>query len=251
MFTTNYTSVNLHFLNAAGDVLVPDPRFFASGDQTPREVVRAQLAGPSAWLEPVVQKVATAKVGVDDVTVEADGLVAIRLAAAANSLSARPAQGTAGRTGVHHDRAEPGRRGHGHRRRTALGVGLRHLPGRAADLRPSLAPTSTSAPRVLFTVSDQKVKRLPRAVPVGRPGRGRDERGEAGADRRAQRPGRAGGDHGSGDSTAGGPDRLGQAEGGAGRAAACCDPTTPATASCGRSPPPARTACGSTATRQR
>jgi len=159
MFTTNYAAVNLHFLNAAGDVLVPDPRFFASGDQTPAAVVRAQLDGPSTWLEPVVQKVATADVGVDGVTIQADGVVDVRLAAAAGALSleqrkallAELAYTMTGLSEVNAAQVSAG----GQPWKSDFGtsqVGPQTFA--------SLSPTNTSAPRVLFTVSDEKLKRL-------------------------------------------------------------------------------------------
>ncbi len=159
MFTTNYTAVNLHFLNAAGDVLVPDPRFFASGDQTPASVVRAQLDGPSAWLEPVVQKVDTAEVGVDGVTIQADGVVDVRLAAGAGALSLE--QRRALLTELAYTMT-------GLSTVTAVQVSAGGLPWESGfgttQVGPStftsLSPTNTSAPRVLFTVSDDKLKRL-------------------------------------------------------------------------------------------
>lgn len=159
MFTTNYTAVNLHFLNAAGDVLVPDPRFFASGDQTPAAVVRAQLDGPSAWLEPVVQKVATAEVGVDGVTFQADGVVDVRLAAAVGALSLEQRKALL---------AELAYTMTGLSAVTAVQVSAGGQPWESdfgtSQVGPqtfaSLSPTNTSAPLVLFTVSDEKLKRL-------------------------------------------------------------------------------------------
>ncbi len=159
MFTTNYTAVNLHFLNAAGDVLVPDPRFFASGDQTPAAVVRAQLDGPSAWLGPVVQKVATADVGVDGVTIQADGVVDVRLAAAAGALSLEQRKALLAElaytmTGLSEVTAAQVSAG-GQPWKSDFGT-LQVGPQTFA----SLSPTNMSAPRVLFTVSDEKLKRL-------------------------------------------------------------------------------------------
>jgi hypothetical protein len=159
MFTTNYTAVNLHFLNAAGDVLVPDPRFFVSGGQTPAAVVRAQLDGPSAWLEPVVQKVATAKVGVDGVTIQTDGVAEVRLSAAAEALSveqrrallAELAYSMTGLSAVTAAQVSAG----GQLWKSEFGVsqvGPQTFAG--------LSPINTSAPRVLFTVSGDKLKRL-------------------------------------------------------------------------------------------
>jgi len=159
MFTTNYTAVNLHFLNAAGDVLVPDPRFFASGDQALVAVVRAQLDGPSAWLEPVVQKVATTEVGVDGVTLQPDGVADIRLTAAAARLSveqrgallAELAYTMTGLAPVTTVQVSAGGQP------WLSGFGTSQVGPQAFA---SLSPTNTSAARVLFAVSDEKLKRL-------------------------------------------------------------------------------------------
>ncbi|HEY3340170.1 MAG TPA: GerMN domain-containing protein [Propionicimonas sp.] len=159
MFTTNYTAVNLHFLNSAGDVLVPDPRFFASGEQAPAAVVRAQLDGPSAWLEPVVQKVATADVGVEGVTIQADGVVDVRLAAAAGALPVEQ------RTALLSELAYTMT---GLPAVSAVQVSAGGPPWQSdfgtSQVAPqtfaSRSPTNTSAPRVLFTISDGKLKRL-------------------------------------------------------------------------------------------
>jgi hypothetical protein len=159
LFTTNYTAVNLHFLNSAGDVLVPDPRFFASGEQAPVAVVRAQLDGPSAWLEPVVQKVATADVGVDGVTIQADGVADVRLAAGAGTLareqrSALLSELAYTMTGLPAVSAVQVTAG-GQPWQSDFGtsqVGPQTFASRS--------PTNSSAARVLFTISDGKLKRL-------------------------------------------------------------------------------------------
>jgi hypothetical protein len=159
MFTTNYTAVNLHFLNAAGDVLVPDPRFFASGEQALTAVVRAQLDGPSAWLEPVVQKVATTEIGVDSVTVQPDGVADIRLTAAAARLSveqrgallAELAYTMTGLVPVTTVQVSAGGQP------WLSGFGTSQV---GPQTFASLSPTNTSAARVLFAVSDEKLKRL-------------------------------------------------------------------------------------------
>ena len=159
MFTTNYTAVSLHFLSASGDVLVPDPRFFASGEQAPAAVVRAQLDGPSAWLAPVVQKVVTADVGVDGVTVQADGVADVRLAAAAAALPLEQ------RTALLSELAYTMT---GLPAVSAVQVSAGGQPWKSdfgtAQVAPqtfaSRSPTNTSAPRVLFAISDGKLKRL-------------------------------------------------------------------------------------------
>jgi hypothetical protein len=125
----------------------------------PTEVVRAQLAGPSVWLDPVVQKVATTKIGVDDVGVEVDGLVAIRLAADALSLTVDQRKALL---------AELAFTMTGLNQVTAVTVSAGGQPWESnfgtsqvgQQTFASLAPADTSAPKVLFTVSDQKVKRL-------------------------------------------------------------------------------------------
>ena len=87
VFTTNFTPVTLHFLDTSGSALVPDPRFFASGDQALAAAVRAQLAGPSAWLAPAVRRLDADGVTVTDVTVDENGTAAVELGGTAERLS--------------------------------------------------------------------------------------------------------------------------------------------------------------------
>nr|WP_300144112.1 LpqB family beta-propeller domain-containing protein [Propionicimonas sp.] len=86
VFTTNFVAVNLHFLDAGGDVLVPDPRFFAAGDQALDAAVAAQLAGPSEWLAPAVRKVDTKGVTVLGVDVDDAGVAGVALGGSADRL---------------------------------------------------------------------------------------------------------------------------------------------------------------------
>lgn len=88
VFTTGFAAVSLHFLDRSGTTLVPDPRYFATGDQALEEAARAQLAGPSAWLAPAVRSLDLAGVGVASVTVDDEGTAVVVLDGAASSLDA-------------------------------------------------------------------------------------------------------------------------------------------------------------------
>lgn len=92
LFSTGFTEVNLHFLDASGSVLVPDSRFFANGDQAIQEAVAAELAGPSEWLKPAVQPIDTAGVNVETLDIDRTGLVKIVLGGTASSLNAAQRQ---------------------------------------------------------------------------------------------------------------------------------------------------------------
>ncbi len=92
LFSTGFTDVNLHFLDATGSVLVPDSRFFASGDQAIQAAVEAELDGPSDWLKPAVQPIDTAGVSVVSLDLDRTGLVKITLGGMASSLSAAERQ---------------------------------------------------------------------------------------------------------------------------------------------------------------
>jgi hypothetical protein len=86
VFTTSFVAVNLHFLDAGGDVLVPDPRFFAVGDQAVDAAVEAQLAGPSEWLTPAVRKVDTKGVTLLGADVDDTGVADVTLGGSADRL---------------------------------------------------------------------------------------------------------------------------------------------------------------------
>lgn len=92
LFSTGFTDVDLHFLDATGSVLVPDSRFFASGDQAIRAAVEAELAGPSDWLKPAVQPIDTAGVSVVSLDLDRTGLVKVTLGGRASSLNAAQRQ---------------------------------------------------------------------------------------------------------------------------------------------------------------
>ena len=92
LFSTNFTSLNLHYLDAAGTVLVPDPRYFATGEQSLAAALRAQLDGPSEWLAPAVRTPETREVVVDSALVDTDGLLDIRLGNGAEQLSVEDRQ---------------------------------------------------------------------------------------------------------------------------------------------------------------
>lgn len=92
LFSTGFTDVDLHFLDATGSVLVPDSRFFANGDQAIEAAVAAELAGPSEWLKPAVQPIDTAGVSVTSLDIDRTGLVKIVLGGTATALNAAQRQ---------------------------------------------------------------------------------------------------------------------------------------------------------------
>ncbi len=178
VFATGFVPVNLHFLDTTGTVLVPDRRFFAAGDQAAEFALRAQLAGPSAWLAPSVRASDTDGVEVDDVELGDDGTVDVELGGTADQLPldqqrtllAELAFTLAGFGGVSAVRV------------AAAGTPWRTESGQVL-VRPAsfaqLSPTG-AMPRTLFVVRDGKVQRLADAavwsdfteveVPVARPG---------------------------------------------------------------------------------
>jgi Lipoprotein LpqB beta-propeller domain./Sporulation and spore germination. len=92
LFSTGFTDVNLHFLDATGAVLVPDSRFFASGDQAIQAAIEAELAGPSEWLKPAVQPIDTAGVSLSSLDIDRTGQVKIVLGGTAATLNAAQRQ---------------------------------------------------------------------------------------------------------------------------------------------------------------
>ena len=159
LFSISFVSANLHFLDTSGQVLVPDPRFFPAGDQAPAAVVEAQLAGPSAWLAPVVQKVDTEGMRVEGVTLNNDGLMDIRLSEGSKRLTGvQQKELLAGlaftMTGLSQVSAVQVTAG-GQPWRTDFGL-AQVGPNNFADL----APENSTAPRVLFVVREQKLSRM-------------------------------------------------------------------------------------------
>ncbi|MDR1767217.1 MAG: LpqB family beta-propeller domain-containing protein [Propionibacteriaceae bacterium] len=77
LFTTSYLSVNLHYLDNDGRMLVADPVWLASGDDQLLRALRRQLRQPGDWLAPLVRPqpevrvVSVAALG-DSVQVELD-----------------------------------------------------------------------------------------------------------------------------------------------------------------------------------
>ncbi len=88
LFSTSFTAANLHFLDLPGSALVPDPRFFAAGEQAVAVAVNAQLAGPAEWLAPAVRSLDTAAVRLEGVAINADSSVDIQLNTAAAAVPA-------------------------------------------------------------------------------------------------------------------------------------------------------------------
>jgi len=88
VFTTNFTAVNLYFTDPSGTSLVPDPRFFATGDQAMVAAVTQLLTGPSSWLAPAVRKLDTSGITIGGVVLDPAGLVDVALGGATDRLSA-------------------------------------------------------------------------------------------------------------------------------------------------------------------
>lgn len=86
-FQTNYVALNLHYLDATGAVLVPDPRYLALNALTPVALLDAQLAGPSEWLAPAVRKASWPASIVDDLDLLPQGVAVLRLRPEAAELS--------------------------------------------------------------------------------------------------------------------------------------------------------------------
>lgn len=88
VFTTGFVEVNLHFPDPTGSALVPDPRFFAAGEQSVVRAVQAQLDGPSDWLAPAVARVDTEGITLLGVEVDPTGIAKVTLGGTAGELSA-------------------------------------------------------------------------------------------------------------------------------------------------------------------
>jgi len=87
LFATSFTAVDVDFLAASGDVLVPEPRYFPIGDAALRQAATAVVTGSSAWLAPAVQKPLGEGVGVVSVSVDDEGLARVVLGGTASQLS--------------------------------------------------------------------------------------------------------------------------------------------------------------------
>lgn len=86
-FQTNYTVLDLHFMDPTGSVLVPDPRYVAQNVLTPQLAVAAQLAGPGEWLAPAVRQAPWARSVIEEVEILPQGVVVLHLGSAAADLS--------------------------------------------------------------------------------------------------------------------------------------------------------------------
>lgn len=159
LFSTNFTSLNLHYLDAAGTVLVPDPRYFATGEQSLAAALRAQLDGPSEWLAPAVRTPETREVVVDSALVDTDGLLDIRLGNGAEQLSVEDRQTVLAQLAYTLTELP---------QVTSIKVSGNGQLWRSEhgqdeirpDLFPQLSPANVSAPRSLFVAKEGKLQRL-------------------------------------------------------------------------------------------
>jgi hypothetical protein len=87
LFTTGFKSVNVNFMAASSQVLIPEPRYFPVGERTLIDAVAAILAGPSRWLAPLVRSGSFGEVTVESVDVDSSGLAQVKLGGAAGSLT--------------------------------------------------------------------------------------------------------------------------------------------------------------------
>ncbi|MGC3993160.1 MAG: LpqB family beta-propeller domain-containing protein [Propionicimonas sp.] len=158
-FTTGFVAVTLHFTDPAGSVLVPEPRFFAAGDQALEAAVNAQLAGPGAWLAPAVRKTETKGLTVDAVEVDSTGMAEVELGGDTGRLTSDEkrtllAELTYTLSGFSQVSTV---------QVTADGEAWRDDAGQSVvrtDSFAGLAPVAASSPRTLFVVKDRKVQRL-------------------------------------------------------------------------------------------
>lgn len=159
LFSTNFISVNLHFMDATNTVLVPEPRYFATGEQNLDAAVRAQLGGPSSWLTPAVRAADTSGIAVDSVRADPDGLLEIRLGSGADRTSMdqrRMLLAELAFTMTGFDQVAAIRvSGGGQLWRTDYG-----LDRVAPQTFSALSPANESAQRTLFVIREHKIERL-------------------------------------------------------------------------------------------
>ncbi len=86
-FQTNYTVLDLHFMDTTSAVLVPDRRHVALNVLTPQLVVDTQLAGPSEWLAPVVRQAPWSRSLVEEVELLPQGVAVLHLGSVAAQFS--------------------------------------------------------------------------------------------------------------------------------------------------------------------
>lgn len=87
LFGTGFAEVDVNFLAASGDVLVPEPRYFPIGDAALRQAATAVVTGPSTWLAPAVRRPVDRGVTVVSASSDEDGLVRVVLGGTASELS--------------------------------------------------------------------------------------------------------------------------------------------------------------------
>jgi hypothetical protein len=87
LFSTGFTSVDVDFVAATGDVMLPDPRYFPTGDSALSAAATAVVEGPSAWLSPLVGHGAVTGVTVDSVVLDSRGAASVHLGGTAEALS--------------------------------------------------------------------------------------------------------------------------------------------------------------------
>lgn len=87
LFATGFSPVNANFLAASGEVLLPEPRYFANGDQALLDAVSAVLSGPSAWLAPATRPSSAAAVRVLSAQADLTGVAWVTLSSAAGQLN--------------------------------------------------------------------------------------------------------------------------------------------------------------------
>ncbi|MCA0252159.1 MAG: LpqB family beta-propeller domain-containing protein [Actinobacteria bacterium] len=86
-FLTNYTAVDLNFLDLSGSALVPDQRFFAVNSLTPETVAAAVLSGPGDWLAPAVRRTTWPSLRIEEVDSLPQGVALVQLSTSALGLT--------------------------------------------------------------------------------------------------------------------------------------------------------------------
>ena len=166
LFESSFVATDLHYFDTTGSNLVPDPRYYPTGERTLGAALEGQLAGPSEWLAPAILT-PPAAITLEAVSLDRQGIADVTLGAAAEALRAPEREQLLAEI-VHTSTGVEG----------VLGVRVRTEgeywtvpPGGDPVLRVGsfawAAPVDPEAPRELFAVTDGQLQRInegPRGV---------------------------------------------------------------------------------------